>query len=180
MHDNRHRHFLTAGGRAAILAALLLFAAGAAQAQGPKGRSFGFGLSLGEPTALTLRFWESKSNSWDAAIGVSHLGNPHLHADYLWHFNDVFNSRIVSLYAGVGAVVGLGEKNKWGWYDDKHDRWWHDDDNDLVVAAKGVFGVNFIPRNTALDIFIEVDPVLGVVPGFGFDFQPAVGIRFYP
>jgi hypothetical protein len=151
-----------------------------ARAQGPNGKSFGFGLSLGEPTALTLRFWTSRQNSWDAAIGRSYLGNPHIHGSYLWHFNDAFNSRIVSLYAGVGGVIGFGHPHGHWLYGEKHEKWyWHDDD-DLVLAAKGVFGLQVIPRNTPLDIFLEVDPILGLVPGFGFDFMPAVGIRFYP
>lgn len=160
----------------------LLVAGNESQAQGPKGRSFGFGFSLGEPTAVTLRFWESRMNSWDAAIGVSHLGNPHIHADYLWHFPDAFNSRVVSLYAGVGAVVGFGERGKYIWnrgkkWDD--DYWWLED-GDLLIAAKGAFGLDIIPKNSAVEIFLELNPVLGIVPGFGFDFQGAIGVRFYP
>jgi hypothetical protein len=151
-------------------------------AQGPKGRSFGFGFSLGEPAAFTTRWWTSKKNSWDAAIGVSHLGNPHIHADYLWHFPDAFNSNIVSLYAGIGGIVGFGERGKWfgiGNRKYKDDDWYYGDDH-AVIAVKGVFALNIIPRNTPLDIFLEIDPVLGISPGFGFDFQPAIGIRFYP
>ena len=165
-----------------LIALFLVIAAHGSFSQGPKGRSFGFGFSLGEPTAVTLRFWESKMNSWDAAIGVSHLGNPQIHADYLWHFPDAINSRVVSLYAGVGGLVGLGDRGYFVWnkgrkYDKDH--WWYDDGK-LLVAAKGVFGLDIIPRNSPLEIFLELNPVLGVVPGFGFDFQAAVGIRFYP
>jgi hypothetical protein len=110
------------------------------------------------------------------------LGEPHIHADYLWHFNDVFNSRVVSLYAGVGGVIGLGDHGHWSWYrGDKHDgKWWWDDHNGTVFGAKGTFGLNVIPRNTAIDLFLEIDPVLGISPGFGFDFMTSVGIRFYP
>lgn len=153
-------------------------------AQGPKGKSFGIGLSLGEPTAVTFRFWTSRQNSWDLAIGKSHLGNPHLHGDYLWHINDAFDSRIVSLYAGVGAIVGFGRKGeyvfvKYGKGPFK-ERWYYAADDDVVLAAKGTFALNIIPRNTPLDIFLELNPVLGLSPGFGFDFMLAVGVRFYP
>ena len=171
-------------GLTAVLITLAAFAISmnTATAQGPKGRSFGFGFSLGEPSAVTFRFWESRMNSWDAAIGVSHLGNPHIHADYLWHFPDAFNSRIVSLYAGVGAVVGLGERGHYVW--NKGRKWdnddWYYDEGNVLFGAKGAFGLNIIPRNSPLEIFIELDPVLGLVPGFGFDFQGAVGLRFYP
>jgi len=168
---------------ALILFVLFLFSS-ISYAQGPKGRSFGVGFSLGDPTAVSFRIWTSRANSWDAAIGASYLGNPHIHGDYLWHFNDAFNSRIVSLYAGVGAALGFGDKHN-GWvlvkYKKGKDHWYlkgkHDD---LVIAAKGTFGLNFIPRNTPLDIFLELNPVFGLSPGFGFDVMPALGIRFYP
>lgn len=155
-----------------------------AMAQGPKGKSFGVGFSVGEPTAVSFRFWTSRENSWDAAIGTSYLGNPHVHGDYLWHFNDAFNSRIVSLYAGIGVALGFGN-NRDGWVlihrnKDKDYWYYHDDDDGLVVAAKGTFGLNIIPRNTPLDIFLELNPIIGISPGFGFDIMPSLGIRFYP
>lgn len=153
-------------------------------AQGPKGKSFGIGFSVGEPTALSLRFWTSRENSWDVAVGSSYIGNPHIHADYLWHFNDAFNSRIVTLYAGVGAAVGLGDKDGWVLVKYKkgkiENRWYYDRDHETVIAAKGTFGLNIIPRNTPLDIFLEINPIIGLSPGFGFDIMPALGIRFYP
>lgn len=153
-------------------------------AQGPMGKSFGVGFSVGDPTAVSFRFWTSKENSWDAALGASYLGNPHLHGDYLWHFNDAFNSRIVSLYAGIGVALGFGDKED-GWvlvrYKKGRDHWFYSDrDDDLVVAAKGTFGLNIIPRNTPLDFFLELNPILGIAPGFGFDIMPALGVRFYP
>lgn len=166
-----------------MLIAMFLFSS-SVFAQGPKGKSFGIGFSVGEPTALSLRFWTSRENSWDVAVGSSYIGNPHIHADYLWHFNDAFNSRIVTLYAGVGAAIGLGDK--YGWVLVKYkkgkieNRWYYDRDHETVIAAKGTFGLNIIPRNTPLDIFLEINPIIGLSPGFGFDIMPALGIRFYP
>ena len=40
--------------------------------------------------------------------------------------------------------------------------------------------LDIIPKNSAVEIFLELNPVLGIVPGFGFDFQGAIGVRFYP
>jgi len=153
-------------------------------AQGPQGKSFGLGFSLGHPTALSLRFWSSRENSWVAAVGSSYLGNPHVHGDYLWHFNDAFNSRIVTMYAGVGVALGFGDKDGWVFLRYKkgklEERWYYRGDHDLVAAIRAPIGINIIPRNTPLDIFLEITPILGVSPGFGFDIQPALGVRFYP
>lgn len=187
MNTHAYRHSALRGSIAILLEVavlLVLLGTDSIFAQGPQGRSFGVGFSLGEPTAVSVRIWTSRLNSWDAAIGSSAIGNPHLHGDYLWHFPDAFSSRIVSIYLGVGAVIGLGDKDKGvfiKWKKGKvEERWYYDGDNDFAVAAKGVFGLNIIPRNTPLDIFLEIDPVLGISPGFGFDIQPALGIRFYP
>jgi hypothetical protein len=169
--------------RLSLLIALVVGLAMPAMAQGPMGKSFGVGFSVGDPTAISFRIWTSRANSWDAAIGASYLGNPHIHGDYLWHFNDAFNSRIVSLYAGVGAALGFGDRRD-GWvlirYRKGKDYWYYSDRDELVVAAKGTFGLNIIPRNTPLDIFLEVNPIIGISPGFGFDIMPSLGIRFYP
>ena len=168
-----------------LSAAALIFMAASALAQGPKGRSFGFGFEFGDPLAFTIRIWDSPKNSWDAALGESFLGSPYIHADYLWNFPDAFNSNIVSLYAGIGAAVGFGEKNRYVfWYRGKgHDYWYYDDGdghNGAAFAVKGAFGLDVIPRRSPLEIFFEVDPLLGVSPGFGFDFMVALGLRFYP
>lgn len=169
---------------AALLLILTLLPSHEATAQGPMGRTFGIGFSVGEPTAVSARFWLSKANSWDLAIGSSAVGNPHVHADYLWHFNDAFNSRIFTIYAGVGGILGFGDKDNGIFIRVKKgkdkERWYYDDKEGVAIAAKGVFGLNVIPRNTPLDIFLEINPVLGISPGFGFDIQPALGIRFYP
>ncbi|MAT40334.1 MAG: hypothetical protein CL946_12100 [Ectothiorhodospiraceae bacterium] len=146
------------------------------------GKDFGIGLTLGEPTGVTARFWLSKQNSWDLAAGASYLGNPHIQAGYLWHYNQAFNSRIVSIYLGVGGILGFGEKGKVVIINRrKVDSWYFDDGNDgLLVAARGVAGLQIIPRNTPLDIYLELNPILGLTPDVGFDALVAVGIRFYP
>jgi hypothetical protein len=168
----------------AAVIALLTCSPAPLLAQGPKGKSFGVGFQLGEPTAVSFRFWTSRDNSWDLAVGASYLGNPHIHGDYLWHFNDAFNSRIVTMYAGVGAALGFGDKDGWVFYKWKRgkieERWYYKRDQEFVVAVKGAFGLNILPRNTPLDIFLELNPIIGISPGFGFDIMPTLGIRFYP
>lgn len=167
-------------------AALLVLGAAvnlnSAFAQGPNGKSFGFGLQVGEPSALTLRIWTSKMNSWDAAIGQSFMGSPHIQGGYLWHFPDAFNSRIVFLYAGVGAAVGFWSDGEHGIFIKRkgNNYWYYKDDHNINIAARGVFGLNIIPNRSPLDIFLEIDPLIGLVPDWGFDFQAAIGIRFYP
>ena len=73
-----------------FLALVLIAGVQDGYAQGPNGKRYGIGISIGDVTAVSFRAWLSKNNSWDAAIGNSYLGNPHLQAGYLWHYNDAF------------------------------------------------------------------------------------------
>jgi hypothetical protein len=148
-------------------------------AQGPNGKSFGIGFQLGDPYAVTARIWTSRLNSWDMAIGSSGLGNPHIQGAYLWHFPQAFNSRVISLYAGVGAVLALHDDDIELSFQKRHDGWWSEND-DPRLAIRGVFGMQIVPIRSPLEIFIELDPLFGLHPGMGFAFQPSIGIRFYP
>jgi hypothetical protein len=48
------------------------------------------------------------------------------------------------------------------------------------LAARGVFGVNVIPQNTPIEIFLEVGLLVGLTPSFGSAGDVAIGIRYYP
>jgi hypothetical protein len=146
----------------------------AAQAQGPGGKSFGFGLILGEPLGGTIKVWTNPTNAFVADIGESYFGSPRLQADYLWHF-DPFHSRIVRMYAGPGLAIGFNIGNG-GAFNEGNDRF----EGDAGVGVRAIFGLNIVPVATPLEIFVEAGPLIAFAPGFGAGFDAAVGIRFYP
>jgi hypothetical protein len=147
-------------------------------AQGPRGNDFGFGIILGDPTGLTAKIWVNNENAVALSVGDSYFGKLRISGDYLWHFN-AFKSRVVTLYAGPGAVIGIGESGGWI-YKDKHDRYWYRKDDDLGVGVRGIFGLNVIPKNTPLEFFLEIGALVGVIPNFGSSVEGAIGVRFYP
>jgi len=148
-----------------------------ATAQSPRGKSFGFGIMLGEPTGLTAKIWTARDEALALHLGNSYMGRLRLGADYLWHFN-AFNSRIVNMYAGPGAALGFGASSGW-WYKDKK-RYWYKEDDDIAFGARGVFGINIIPKNTPLEIFGEIGVMIGLYPIGRANAEGAIGIRFYP
>lgn len=163
-----------------ILAAIFSFiVAGSLFAQTPRGRDFGFGVILGDPTGLTAKFWSTSENAFALSLGNSYFGAFRVTGDFLWHFN-AFNTQTVKLYAGPGIAVGIGERGGWFYRDKDGDRWWIRDDNGLGLGVRGIFGLNIIPRNTPLEFFIEAGVLVGLVPGFGGVGEGAVGFRFYP
>lgn len=156
---------------------LFIFYSSVVFAQSPGGKSFGFGIILGEPTGGTLKFITSYENAFVVDIGTSYYGSPRINVDYLWHF-DAFNSNIALLYAGPGGVIGIGEGRGF-WYKDKNDRFYRESNN-VGIGMRGIFGINVIPERTPLEFFLEFGVLVGFVPDFGSGVDAALGMRFYP
>ena len=143
-------------------------------AQRPQGKNFGFGIILGEPTGGTLKFFSQTNNAFVVDFGASYFGSPRIGVDYLWQFN-AFNSNIANLYAGAGGTLGFG-KGSGFYYKDKYIR----TTSNVGLGARGVFGINIIPRRTPLEFFFEFGVLLGVAPDFSSSADVGLGMRFYP
>lgn len=149
------------------------------QAQGPRGKDFGFGLVLGDPLGLTAKLWTNKENAFAFSLGRSYFGSPRIQADYLWHF-DAFQSSVVKMYAGPGLGVGFGRESSGFWYKGSKGRWYYREGDDFGIGARAIVGLNIIPKRTPLEIFVEFGPNIGLLPGFGAAVDAGIGIRFYP
>jgi hypothetical protein len=145
-----------------------------AYAQQPQGKDFGFGIILGDPTGGTLKFFSNQNNAFVVDFGASYFGSPRIGVDYLWQFN-AFNSDIANLYAGAGGTIGFGRGNGF-YYKDKYIR----EKSNVGLGARGVFGVNVIPRRMPLEFFFEVGVLMSVAPDFGSSADIGLGMRFYP
>ena len=79
-------------------------------AQGPDGRTFGFGLVVFDPLGATMKIWTNPVNAFTFDNWrVPDFGPTRLDADYLWHFNAFNRHRAVKLIAGPGlAAFGDG------------------------------------------------------------------------
>lgn len=146
--------------------------------QSPRGKNFGFGIILGEPTGVTVKYWLNSENALVGNLGTSYFGKPRIDVEYLWHF-DAFNSSIVKMYAGPAGVLGFGEGNSY-WYEWRNDRFYYRKKGDLGLGIKGLVGINIVPRRTPLEVFLEIGALVGLAPDFGSQGEAAVGIRFYP
>lgn len=124
---------------------------------------FGLGLIVGEPTGLSGKYWMSPWTAIDGAFAwsIDKKSGVQLHSDYLWH-----NYKIISvikgklpIYYGLGARLVLATDN--------------------IFGVRGVVGMNYLFDGTPLDIFLELVPILDLAPKVGFDFNGALGIRYY-
>lgn len=146
-------------------------------------KTLGLGVIFGEPTGLTLKYWNSHTTAINFGVTYS-FGNYFVFlADYLWHFPTAFSSatrgKISSEfvpYVGIGAELFVGNSP----YSSLNRRYFFfNSDNSIALGARIPLGIEFMPRSAPLGIFAEIVPGIGLVPGvFGF-LQGGVGVRFY-
>jgi hypothetical protein len=157
----------------ALTAILLFLLAAGTSAQE---RRFGLGVILGEPTGVSAKLWVSPLTAFDFGLGWSVGGDRisdynggynggsrvHFHMDYLWHwFEAIHSTERFPLYTGIGGRINTGAG-----YDNSG-------------AVRGVLGIEWLPHNAPIDVFLELVPSLEVVPSTGFGIDAALGARFY-
>jgi len=140
-----------------------LFAVSGGQSFGQQ-QGFGIGLILGEPTGISMKGWLSHSNALDAGVAWSFRRETslHIHADYLWHDFDVFNTKEeIPLYFGIGGRIKTGHNA------------------DTRFGARVVVGVEYFLRDAPIDFFFEIAPIVDLAPSTELDGNAGVGARFW-
>lgn len=138
----------------------------------PRPDTWGAGVILGEPTGLSAIWQRSDSHALATALAWSlpddHL---HVHADYLYtltRFRDPELQEVAfPVSMGVGARVRTGGDEGWG------------DDFGVSLGVRVPFNLSMMPDRVPLDVFLELVPVVGLLPATDLDLDAAVGIRFY-
>lgn len=157
-----------------VVTAMCLFLV--AQASMAQERKFGLGVILGEPTGISAKLWTSHDNAFDFGLGWSIGGDRigrydgnynggsrvHFHMDYLWHAWDAIHSEErFPLYYGIGGRVNTGAGYN------------------SSVAVRGVLGIAWIPRETPIDVFLELVPSLQLTSSTGFGIDAGLGARYF-
>ncbi len=154
---------------------LIIFIAGSAAAQSNSkaksnsylpNKGFGLGVIIGEPTGPCFKHWLGNKSAVDGAIAWSfdRHGSLHIHADYLLHvFSAVDVDRgWLPFYYGIGGRIKFG----------------HDDDDDRL-GVRIPLGFEYLFDNAPPGIFLELVPILDLVPKTDIEYNAAIGIRYY-
>lgn len=127
-------------------------------------KGFGLGVIVGEPTGISAKYWTTSSTALDFGLGYSFEKNSrlHLHADYLFHVNNLFETtENLALYYGPGARLRIVENG------------------DSRLGFRFDVGLVWIPKNAPIDVFIEIAPLLDIIPETDFSFNGGLGVRFF-
>ena len=128
-----------------------------------QGKNFGIGIILGEPTGLSGKQWLGNNTAIDGALAWS-FGKKealHMHADFIIHQYDLINvtKGKLPIYYGIGARIKLEDDSK--------------------IGVRIPVGLNYHVADAPLDIFIEIVPILELIPATEFNMNAAIGVRFF-
>lgn len=149
----------------ALLATFLTFSLNTYSHAQDTSKDLGIGFMVGEPTGLSLKSWTDGNNAFDLGLAWS-LGRYdaiNIHGDYLWHNYNVFNEvdeGTLPLYYGIGGRLILAE-------------------NDAIIGARIPVGVNYLFDDSPIGLFLEVAPIINLIPSTDFDVDGGLGVRFY-
>lgn len=149
----------------------LLFAVDTGHAQKSTGR-IGLGVIVGSPTGLSFKTFTSGTNAIDAGLAWSTGRHDaiSIHADYLWHHFDAFediNKGQLPVYYGIGGRMVFSDNHS------------GPGDDDVVLGVRIPVGINYLFEDSPVGLFLEIAPIVNLIPSTDFDLDGAIGARFY-
>lgn len=135
---------------------------------GPKGKRFGAGIVLGEPTGITVKGYLTEQVALDLIASWSFVDDAvTLIGDVTCDILDTGSSNAFSapFYAGAGAKVGFDRKGK--------------NDGRTIVGIRVPVGVALQFARHPVELFFEVGPGIELAPATEVDVTGGAGVRFY-
>jgi hypothetical protein len=139
-----------------LLAAVILLAS-----PGPYGGPE-LGLIIGQPTGISGKVWTGSRTAIDAAVAwsLSDSDHLHVHGDFLIHDPWLLGSSdgSVPFYYGIGGRIVTK--------------------SETTLGARIPVGVGYYPSTVSLGLFLELVPVLDLLPDVELDMDAAIGVRY--
>lgn len=138
----------------------------------PNQKNMGVGVQLGEPTGITGKLWQDSERAWEAHFAYSFKEFSQMSVNYLFHFPKLLVNAAAAdaglyPYVGGGAVLMIHNSRK------------SDSDPTTRFGLRVPFGLEWVPRDAPIGVFVEFAPVIGIIPGTYSFFEAAVGGRLY-
>lgn len=124
-------------------------------------KSIGLGITLGDLTGPTFKYWLNKKNAIDFGIGFHK--DTVIYGSFLWQKWDLFKkikNGILGGYIGVGARI---ENKK----------------NDDKMGLRTTAGLNYWFDKHPIELFFEIAPIFQISPETDTEFDILLGVRFY-
>jgi hypothetical protein len=149
---------------------LILFGCLAGLSYGKSNHNIGLGIIFGEPTGLSFKIWNRQTVAFDAGAAWSFVGEKdfQVHGDLLFHNFSLFRIETgrMALFYGVGARIKFAGANDTA-------------DARTIVSLRVPIGISYEFERTPVEFFIEVVPMLDLIPSTDPNMAGAVGFRYY-
>lgn len=149
-----------------VLGLFLTAAVSPAQAQRTSG-AVGLGGQVGEPSGLSLKFYNESAPSYDFLAAWSLVDNNFfLNGHALWNYNlEAENiDQDLEWFVGPGGFLSIVE-------DDPQD-------DEVEIGISGTIGLNFVV-DRRFEFFAQVTPRIAVVPETEGNVGGGIGFRYY-
>lgn len=149
----------------------------------PMGKTFGIGLQVGAPTALTGKFMLTPESGLVVGIGAGYgfFFDPalSLHVDYLYHPSVLFQNEGVKLswFIGGGGWLGLFQTRRG--YNFVVPGYTYYFGSPLFLAARVPIGISLALQSIPLEFYLEGVPAISIFPAVSFGLGIDAGARFY-
>jgi hypothetical protein len=126
-------------------------------------KKIGAGIIVGEPTGLSFKYWLTEKTALDAGLAWSFVDENafQIQADYLIH-----NFSLITISNGkLPFYFGIGGRLKFS--------------NDIILGVRVPVGLAYIFSDEPIDIFLEIVPILDLLPKTDFTISAAIGGRYF-
>lgn len=125
--------------------------------------NIGLGLIFGEPTGLSAKLWTGKTTAFDAGAAWSFVSGGYfqVHGDFLFHDFNIFkvDKGKMALYYGFGGRVKMADVT--------------------IISVRVPIGISYQFEKTAIELFLEIVPMLDIVPATEVGIGGGAGFRYY-
>ncbi len=140
---------------------------------------FGLGFVIGDPTAVSAKYFLSEDSAIDLQGSISGRDYFLLWSDYLYYFSPSskgfarFANRFHS-YVGIGALGAFATRS-----DHSRGNFFDKRDDDFAIGARVPFGVEWFFKKVPLGIGLEVVPTAIITPTTKGVLMGGLSLRFY-
>lgn len=134
------------------------------------GQNLGLGVVLGSPTGLALKYQLAGQSALALHAGWSFIEDPgvHLTGDYQHLFPMVIETAEGASFSDLTPYIAAGGRFRFKEVEDE---------NEFHLGLRIGGGVEY--QVAKFGIFLELIPVVGLIPGTEFDLEGGLGFLFY-
>lgn len=127
-------------------------------------RGFGAGIIIGLASGLSLKNWLDRTSA--------------IQIDANWNFDyGAFGIGVAYLFHNFNLITGVRESKIPVYFGIKG--WGAFSSNSAIIGVQIPLGIVWIPKAAPIDVFLQFEPGLSIIPGTHLAYNAGIGIRYY-